>query len=102
MAGEQWRVETRPDPEAPALGGTVDHPQRQLKNRAGKETTLIQLLVKEEIGGYQGYSGSPVISVPAGGVLGVLVEQSFWRTSVQFGEKPQVSNVLYAAPSAGC
>jgi len=42
-ADEQWRVDTRPDPGAPVLRGTVTEPQRPLKNAAGKETTLIQL-----------------------------------------------------------
>jgi WD40 repeat protein len=96
--GEQWRVETRPDPGAPVLRGTVTEPQRQLKNAAGKETTLIQLWVEQEIGNYRGYSGSPVIAQPAGGVLGVLVEQAFWRVAAQLGAERPVANVLYAAP----
>ena len=65
-AGEQWRVETRPDPGAPVLRGTVTEPHRQLRNAAGKETTLIQLWVEQDIGGYQGYSGSPVIAAVSG------------------------------------
>jgi WD40 repeat protein len=94
--GEQWRVETRPDPEAPVLRGTVTEPHRQLKNAAGKETTLIQLWVEQEIGSYRGYSGSPVIAQSAGGVLGVLVEQAFWRVAAQLGAGRPVANVLYA------
>ena len=101
-AGEQWRVDTRPDPGAPVLRGTVTEPQRQLKNAAGKETTLIQLWVEQEIGGYQGYSGSPVIAQSAGGVLGVLVEQAFWRVSRPAGRSSApVANVLFAAPIDG-
>jgi NB-ARC domain/Trypsin-like peptidase domain len=100
-AGEQWRVETRPDPKAPLLRGTVTEPHRQLENDAGKETTLIQLWVEQEVGSYRGYSGSPVIAPPVadmpGRVLGVLAEQAFWRTSDQLGAKPPVANVLYAA-----
>jgi WD40 repeat protein len=102
MAGEQWRVETQPKPDDPVLEGTVTEPQRRLKNKAGKQTTLVQLWVQQEIGDYKGYSGSPVTAPAAAGlpgrVLGVLVEQTFWRTSGQLGEKPPVANVLYAAP----
>jgi WD40 repeat protein len=96
-----WRVETQPDPKAPVLTGTVDDPHCQLTNEAGKKTTLIQLRVKQQVGDYQGYSGSPVLAAPGGmpgGVLGVLVEQAFWRTSAQLGAKPPVANVLFAAP----
>ena len=100
-AGEQWRVETRPDPGAPVLRGTVPEPHRQLKNAAGKETTLIQLWVEQEIGNYRGYSGSPVLAQSAGGVLGVLVEQAFWRVAAQLGAERPVANVLYAAPLEG-
>ena len=96
--GEQWRVETRPDPDAPVLRGTVTEPHRQLKNEGRKETTLIQLWVEQEIGSYRGYSGSPVTAVPGGGVLGVLVEQAFWRVAAQLGAERRVANVLYAAP----
>ena len=35
-AGQEWRVETRPDPEAPVLRGTVTEPHRRLQNEAGK------------------------------------------------------------------
>ena len=97
-AGEQWRVDTRPDPGAPVLRGTVTEPHRPLKNEGGKETTLIQLWVEQEIGSYRGYSGSPVLAQAAGGVLGVLVEQSFWRVAAQLGAERPVANVLYAAP----
>jgi len=97
-AGQQWRVDTRPDPGAPVLRGTVTEPQRPLKNAAGKETTLIQLWVEQEIGSYRGYSGSPVLAQAAGGVLGVLVEQAFWRVAAQLGAERPVANVLFAAP----
>jgi hypothetical protein len=100
--GAPWRVETRPDPKAPLLTGTVTEPHRQLENAAGREATLIQLRVEQEIGDYSGYSGSPVItpavSRTSSRVLGVLVEQAFWRTSAQLGAKPRVANVLFAAP----
>jgi WD40 repeat protein len=100
--GAQWRVETRPQASDPTLTGTVTDPHRRLRNQQGKETTLIQLLVREELGDYQGYSGSPVISQPAGGeqghLLGVLVEQQRWRISPQLGQPAPVANVLFAAP----
>jgi WD40 repeat protein len=97
-AGARWRVETRPGPSDPTLTGTVDDPRRGLQNEAGRDTTLIQLRVDQQAGGYQGYSGSPVIAAAGGGVLGVVVEQGRWRTSVQLGEKRPVGNWLFAAP----
>ena len=58
--------------------------------------------MREELGSYQGYSGSPVTSPPTGGlpssVLGVLVEQARWRISLQLGQSARVANVLFAAP----
>ena len=77
----QWRVETRPGRSDPTLTGTVDDLHRELQNEVGKETTLIQLRVDQQAGGYQGYSGSPVIAAAGGEVLGVVVEQGLWRTS---------------------
>jgi WD40 repeat protein len=99
--GADWRVETRPKASDPTLTGTVTDPRRRLQNQHGEETTLIQLWVREDLGDYQGYSGSPVTSVPAsgapGGVLGVLVEQGRWRTG-PLGQRAPVANVLFAAP----
>jgi hypothetical protein len=66
-AGAEWRVETRPKASDPALTGTVTDPHRRLQNQSGIETTLIQLWVREEVGDYRGYSGSPVTSPAAGG-----------------------------------
>jgi WD40 repeat protein len=103
-AGAPWRVETRPGRRDPTLTGTVDDPHRRMWNDAEKETTLIQLRVDQQVGGYHGYSGSPVITAAAdgttGGVLGVLVEQGRWRVSPQLGQPPPVANVLFAAPIA--
>ena len=97
-AGEGWRVETRPGRrDSYTLTGTVTDLHRRVWNEGGKETTLIQLLVDQQVGDYKGYSGSPVIAAPADGVLGILVEQGRWRTS-PVGQPPPVANVLFAAP----
>ena len=100
--GAQWRVETRPRASDPALTGTVSDPHRRLRNQRGEETTLVQLRVEQELGDYQGYSGSPVTSSPESGapgwVIGVLVEQARWRVSPQLGQSAPVANVLFAAP----
>ena len=101
-AGAEWQVETRPRASDPALTGTVTNPHRQLQNQRGIETTLIQLWVREQLGDYQGYSGSPVTSpstseMPSW-VLGVLVEQGRWRINPQLGQPAPVANVLFAAP----
>ena len=101
VAGAKWRVETRPKANDAALTGTVTHPHRRMRNEAGNETTLIQLGVEQDLGGFRGYAGSPVIAAAAGGdgggVLGVLVEQARWRVSPQIGQPPPVANVLFAA-----
>jgi hypothetical protein len=100
--GAEWRVETRPRASDPTLTGTVTDPCRRLQNQHGTETTLVQLWVREELGDYQGYSGSPVTSSPEGAapshVFGVLVEQGRWRISPQLGQAAPVANVLFAAP----
>jgi WD40 repeat protein len=97
-AGGRWRVETRPGRSDPTLTGTVDDPGRSMQNEAGKETTLIQLRVDQLAGGYQGYSGSPVVAAAGDGVLGVLVEQGRWRLSPQLGQPLPAGNWLFAAP----
>jgi WD40 repeat protein len=97
-AGARWRVETRPGRSDPTLTGTVDDPHRSMQNEARKETTLIQLRVNQQAGGYQGYSGSPVIAAADDGVLGVMVEQGRWRVSAQLGQPPPAGNWLFAAP----
>jgi WD40 repeat protein len=100
--GAEWRVDSRPRASDPALTGTVTDPARRLRNQRGEETTLVQLWVREELGDYQGYSGSPVTLPPTGGmparVLGVLVEQGRWRVSAGPGQPAPVANVLFAAP----
>jgi WD40 repeat protein len=100
-SGARWRVVTRPDRRDPALTGTVTDSHRLLENAGGHETTLVQLLVDQQLGSYRGYSGSPVMAPPAGGlpgrVLGVLVEQGLWRTRPEPGAEPRAANVLYAA-----
>ena len=102
VAGAKWRVETRPEASDPILTGTVTDPRRRMRNQHGTETTLIQLLVEQELGDYQGYSGSPVTLPPEPGapgrVLGVLVEQGLWRISPELGRPTPVANVLFAAP----
>ena len=98
-AGAQWRVETRPGRrDSYTLTGTVTDAHRRVWNAGGKETTSIQLLVEQQIGDHKGYSGSPVIAAPTGGVMGILVEQGRWRVSLQPGQPPPVANVLFAAP----
>lgn len=77
--GADWRVRTRPRASDPTLTGTVTDPERRLQNQRGEQATLIQLWVREDLGDYQGYSGSPVTSPMDGSapgrVFGVLVEQ---------------------------
>ena len=98
MAGARWKVSSRPKPNDPALTGTVTDPRRRLQNDRGEETTLVQLLVDEELADYHGYSGSPVTLQPTGEVLGILVEQVYLRLSPQLGQPTPAANVLFATP----
>jgi photosystem II stability/assembly factor-like uncharacterized protein len=103
--GAAWQVTTRVLDTDPAIGGTIVDPARPIRNEAGHETTLIQLHVKESLGSYEGYSGSPVcVRTSAPGsprtpvAVGVLVEQSLWRQKEPWQTQPNVANVLWAAP----
>jgi photosystem II stability/assembly factor-like uncharacterized protein len=104
--GAPWEVTTRFLPTDPVLTGTITDPARLMRNDAGNETTLVQLHVDQNVGSYEGYSGSPVCVRPAEpGVVetreavGVLVEQGLWRAERQPGQRQvPVANVLWAAP----
>lgn len=95
--GVRWRVNTNPFRNDPELTGEVTAGKRVLRNEKGYEASLIQFVVDEELGDYQGYSGSPVLLADNGAVIGVLVEQVWWRTTAA-GSAPPASNVLFAVP----
>jgi hypothetical protein len=94
--GAEWRVTAQPVGNDPRLTGTVTDTARSVDNAAGTRVDLLQLRVDQELGSYRGYSGSAVLSAgPAGGVIGVLVEQVPLR---QGRGQVQAGNVLYALP----
>jgi HEAT repeat protein len=95
-----WHVEARPRANDPRLTGVVDDTQRRFSKAKGPEIHVMQLLVDQTVGDYEGYSGSPVVlrslEIESPPVLGVLIEQLRWRTPSRPGEKAPASNVLYA------
>lgn len=95
-AGASWRVTAQPLGNDPRLTGTVTDLARTVVNRGGTPVELLQLRVDQVLGSYRGYSGSAVVvDGPAGGVVGVLVEQVPHR---QGRGQAEASNVLYAVP----
>ena len=107
--GTAWQVAARPRANDPKLTGVVSDTQRRFNKTHGSEVRVVQLLVDQTVGEYEGYSGSPVMLRAAetaeGGVsssppvLGVLIEQLRWRVPPRPGQpRPPASNVLYAIP----
>jgi hypothetical protein len=93
--GMEWRVSAQPLGNDPGLTGIVTDASRAIINSSGNSVVCLQLKVDQDLGSFSGYSGSAVrLSGPAGGVIGVLVEQVQHRTSRPL----QASNVLYAVP----
>src|SRR5581483_4691787 len=72
-----WQVETQPSPNDPMLEGTITATNRRFKKQDGEhEIDALQLYVKQTLGDYRGYSGSPVVlPSPSGAVIGILDEQ---------------------------
>jgi len=68
----------------------------------GDEVVLLQLHVREAVGDYGGYSGSPIEVNASSGferlLVGILVEQARWRIRNPDQRLPPVANVLYAVP----
>jgi hypothetical protein len=74
-----WKVEA-PTGHDPDLGGTITSVRRRYLNDKGLETYVVQLRVSDwVVGGYKGYSGSPVVQSPYNTVIGVLIEQQYLR-----------------------
>jgi len=85
------------------LTGTVTDTARTIHNDQGHQAELVQLHVDQDLGGFNGYSGSPVwVPGSAGGhraAVGVLVEQTLLRVKKQPGQgSVMATNVLWAAP----
>ncbi|WP_199509385.1 HEAT repeat domain-containing protein [Nucisporomicrobium flavum] len=97
-----WLVDSRPRPNDSRLTGIITDARRPFSKNHGPEFPVLQLLVNEELGGYKGYSGSPVLlaTSDARPVLGVLFEQLLQRPGAGPAMKGQATNVLYAVPIA--
>ena len=103
VQGTGWRVSSRFLANDPVLTGTVTDPARTIQNAQGHDTELTQLHVEQDLGGYQGYSGSPVWVTGPGQLgrlaVGLMVEQTLLRVKKQPGQGPNLAtNVLWAAP----
>jgi hypothetical protein len=100
-----WQVDARPRANDARLTGIVSDTERPFSKERGPDIHVLQLLVDQVLGDYEGYSGSPVVlgASDSRPVLGVLIEQLRWRTRNGPGRgKDPAGNVLYAvsAPSA--
>ncbi|MFC7531562.1 serine protease [Actinoplanes sp. GCM10030250] len=91
----EWRVTSRPDPNAAQLTGTVSAVEHLMTNADGHEMTVLQLKVEEGLKDFGGYSGSAVIANSL--VVGILVEQLHERAAPR-DQRPRATNVLYAVP----
>jgi len=111
VEGAAWQVEAQPLGSDPKLTGTITATRRRFTDDRGHETHVVQLLVDQRLGEYEGYSGSPVVAATPPGavssqvalqsppVIGILVEQLRLRIPALLGQpKPQASEVLYAIP----
>lgn len=105
----RWQVDARPRGNDPKLTGSITAVDRSFTNSLGRQTTVMQLAVEQDLAEFAGYSGSPVlqqlstatngVTVRSGAVavIGVLVEQLPLRTPAAPGQRtPAASNVLYA------
>lgn len=105
----RWQVDARPRGNDPKLTGSITAVDRSFTNTLGRQTTIMQLEVEQELAEFEGYSGSPVLLQPGGAangvlvrsgaaaVVGVLVEQLPLRTPAAPGQRKfAASNVLYA------
>lgn len=103
--GASWRALSQPQPGDAALSGEVTLTHWPFRNAEGEDAELTQLHVREGLGDYAGYSGSPVSlwtpddSAGPPPVFAILIEQVPWRTRPMPGQRrPPVSTVLIAAP----
>jgi len=97
-----WEVSIGPAANDPYLSGVVDFPLREYENAQGYKQQVVQLRVWQDVGRYDGFSGSAVTLPKAdGAVAAVLTEQQLERTRPRAGGPPSSgTNVLYAVPIA--
>lgn len=97
VEGDAWAVNTRPRVNDPRLTGYITAVDWPIQNARNHAVQVLQLQVSQVLGGYRGYSGSPVMSL-SGGVLGILVEEVSSRATGSLGQDKLATNVLYAIP----
>lgn len=97
LEGDAWAVDAHPRDNDPRLTGCVTAVDWSIRNAKNHEVQVLQLQVTQVLGGYRGYSGSPVRSA-SGAVLGVLVEEVASRANGPLGQDKPATNVLYAIP----
>lgn len=102
VAGGRWQVASPPlDGNDPELHGVISTARMTIVNAGGNPVEVAQLTADEQLGSYEGYSGSAVLDPARSAVLALLVEQKPVRTAAapsQLGARPEASNVLYAVP----
>jgi hypothetical protein len=101
LPGAGWRVDSpKPSSNDPHLTGTVStaHSQIEPPKRPGDRLSVVQLHVQQELGSYDGYSGSAVLDSLGRAAMALLVQQKLLRVAVEPGAAKLASNVLYAVP----
>jgi Trypsin-like peptidase domain len=96
--GDAWYSPYRPSGSDPYLTGVVSSGSMRYACESGHEIEALQLDVNQPIGGYSGYSGSPVERDAGSGepaLLGMLVEEFPDRR-----DPDRAANVLFAATIA--
>jgi hypothetical protein len=99
VAKARWEAPLLPTGHDAQLSGVIDVALRPFKNERGHPTEVMQLRVLQEVGDYEGYSGSAITLPDAGGaVVGVLTEQLLERSRPRPGQRKAATNVLFAVP----
>lgn len=92
--GADWFTPWRPHDGLPVLTGTIDA-RHDADLTAGGKVGVLQLTVRQDLGGYEGYSGGPVQSPvgPEGCLVGVISAAVSERVPL---EAPRDAPVLFA------
>ncbi|GAA1398051.1 trypsin-like peptidase domain-containing protein [Catellatospora coxensis] len=97
--GDEWMSPYRPEPADPELKGWVLTNATGFESSGGATIEALELQVRQMLGDYSGYSGSPVQLERHGGpglgapvaVIGMLIEQDLHRV-----RRAEATNVLFA------
>jgi hypothetical protein len=93
----KFQVFSRPNPSDPVLTGTIVATDQPHASADGNEHRVLQLLVDQQLGDYNGYSGAAVYVGTRRTAVGIIIEQVAGRRRDP-GGRPPTSNVLLAVP----